>query len=525
MTFEQAFPTFTNAPKTCRHIISTLFCDGSPWIQTEEQSLWPGKEKGNRKSVVISKRLALTGISKMTYKEEFIDLRDIFSVKMKRRRSIGQKRGGTLLGLTVFLCIRKGRKLKQGLINLHNLSEDYCAIWFKQLKEILNGFPNRPKSLKVIINPHSHKGEATNIYNEHVEPLFKLADIQTDVTVTKYAGHALALLKECDLQEYDGILCVGGDGSVSEVTHGLLLRAQMDAGKNTNANFTPVRAPLPLGIISAGSTNVLAYSLHGICHPVTAALHIIMGNIQPVDVCSFSSNSKLLRFGLSSMFGFGGKTLAIAEKHRWMPSSQRRDFAVVKTLANLKPDYCELSFLPTRDSEFTFHRDSKKKTDNYDYYDGKGQWRHIQGQFLNVSIMSIPCLCSMAPRGLAPNTRLNDGTMALIVVRNTSRQEFVRHLKRHPTLKDQFDFPFVETYLVEEVKLQTGPPHNFVHSEYEQNGEAHTIPTEDIYSLNIDGDLLNVSSEIHIRLHPELLNLYGSNIEELDNCNAKCSCL
>ncbi|CAH2305873.1 ceramide kinase [Pelobates cultripes] len=78
------------------------------------------------------------GISKMTYKEEFIDLRDIFSVKMKRRRSIGQKRGGTLLGLTVFLCIRKGRKLKQGLINLHNLSEDYCAIWFKQLKEILN---------------------------------------------------------------------------------------------------------------------------------------------------------------------------------------------------------------------------------------------------------------------------------------------------------------------------------------------------------------------------------------------------
>lgn len=34
------------------------------------------------------------------------------------------------------------------------------------------------------------------------------------------------------------------------------------------------------------------------------------------------------------------------------------------------------------------------------------QWQMIQGPFLNVSIMAIPCLCSVAPRGLAPDTRL-----------------------------------------------------------------------------------------------------------------------
>lgn len=36
------------------------------------------------------------------------------------------------------------------------------------------------------------------------------------------------------------------------------------------------------------------------------------------------------------MFGFGARTLALAEKHRWMPSNQRKDFAFVKTLADLK---------------------------------------------------------------------------------------------------------------------------------------------------------------------------------------------
>ncbi|KAM8934095.1 ceramide kinase-like protein [Pelodytes ibericus] len=462
------------------------------------------------------------GTPNVISKEDFIDLRDMFSVKIKRRRSVGQKKGGILLGITIFLCIRKGHKLKQDSINLHNLSEDYCDLWFRQLKEILNGFPNRPKSLKVIINPQSHKGEATNVYYGHVEPLFKLADIQTDVTVTKYAGHGLSLLKDCELQEYDGIVCVGGDGSSSEVAHGLLVRAQMDAGKNTNGSFTPVRAPLPLGFIPAGTTNVLAYSLHGIRHPVTATLHIIMGNIQPVDVCTFSSDSKLLRFGFSCMFGFGGKTLSLAEKHRWMPSNQRRDFAVIKTLANLKPDHCELSFLPVTNHHLPFHGDDEKNHEDYDQCESKDQWQHIQGQLLNISIMAIPCLCSMAPRGLAPNTRLNDGTMALIVVRNTSRQEFVRHLKRYATMKKQFNFPFVETYLVEEVTLF---PRTKAHNEYDQNGEVHPISTEHLYPWNIDGDLLEVPSKIHVRLHPELINLYGSNIEELDDCKVKCSCL
>ncbi|XP_077304248.1 ceramide kinase-like protein isoform X2 [Lithobates pipiens] len=463
--------------------------------------------------------------SSQQQKEESIDLRDIFSVKLKRRRAAGQEKGGTLLGITLFLCIRKGHKLKDDSISLHNLSEDFCNIWYRQLKEILNGFPNRPKSLKVIINPHSHKGEATNVYYRHVAPLFKLADIHTDVTETKYTGHALTLLKECELQEFDGVICVGGDGSVSEVAHGLLLRAQMDAGKNINANFSPVRATLPLGIIPAGTTNVLAYSLHGIRHYVTAALHIIMGNIQLVDACTFSSGPKLLRFGFSSMFGFGGRTLALAEKHRWMPSSQRRDFAVIKTLANLKPESCELSFLPIS-HQSSFHGEHKKKKDeNCVEPESKDQWQHIQGQLLNVSIMAIPCLCSMAPRGLAPNTRLNDGTMSLIVVRNTSRQEFVKHLKRYASLKNQFNFPFVETYLVKEVKLQTRSTGCDSKDKHEENGEAHYVSSEDVHPWNIDGDLLETSSEVHVRLHPELINLYGANIEELDEVKGKCNCL
>uniref|UniRef100_A0A7M4F470 DAGKc domain-containing protein n=1 Tax=Crocodylus porosus TaxID=8502 RepID=A0A7M4F470_CROPO len=179
-------------------------------------------------------------------KEEFIEMKDVFSVKLKRRRFVGQKIGGTLLGITLFVCLKKEEnKLKDSTVNFNNLSEDHCHEWFRCLKEILNGFQNRPKSLKVFVNPNSHEREAPHVYYEQVAPLFKLADIQTDVTGK--------LLLQCNLFP---VVCVGGDGSISEVAHGLLLKAQIDAGKETDYILTPVRAPVPLGIIPAGESKI-----------------------------------------------------------------------------------------------------------------------------------------------------------------------------------------------------------------------------------------------------------------------------
>ncbi|KGL93801.1 Ceramide kinase-like, partial [Charadrius vociferus] len=470
-----------------------------------------------------------TGDSSMVLQaqEEIIEMKDVFSVKLKRRRFVGQKKGGTLLGITIFKCLNKEEnKLTDCAIHLNNLSEDHCQSWFRHLKEILNGFQNRPKSLKVFVNPSSHKREATHVYYEQVAPLFKLADIKTDVTVTEYEGHALSVLKECELQAFDGlqfftvlpwlsvqfcstflfcnrVVCVGGDGSVSEVAHGLLLKAQIDAGKDTDYIPTPVRAPVPLGVIPAGTTNILAHTLYGIKHAVTATLHIIMGHIQPVDVCTFSTPSKLLRFGFSAMFGFGARTLALAEKHRWMPSSQRKDFAFIKTLADLKPEECELSFLPLQIPQEDSHENDRI---TLLYLGSKDQWHKIQGHFLNVSIMAIPCLCSMAPRGLAPNTRLNNGSMALIVVQNTSRTEFVKHLKRYASVKNQFNFPFVETYTVQEVKVQ---PRLKSGLDAKENTYLNAASAEGNYPWNIDGDLMKEASEVHVRVHPQLINLYG----------------
>ncbi|XP_054826099.1 ceramide kinase-like protein [Eublepharis macularius] len=470
--------------------------------------------------VLSAKRLSWTPIqpesptggssTDLQCKEEHVEMKDVFSVKLKRRRSAGQQKGGLLLGITLFVCLKKDQnKLKDSVLNLSNLSEDHCHLWFKYFKDILNGFSSRPKSLKVFVNPYSHRREAVHIYYDQVAPLFKVADIRTDLIVTEYEGHALAMLKECDLKSFHGVVCVGGDGTANEVARGILLRAQIDAGRDNDDILEPVKAQIPLGIIPAGSTNILAHTLHGVQHIPTATLNIIMGHLQSVDICSFSSPTKLLRFGFSAMFGFGSRTLAFAEKHRWMPSDQRKIFAVIKTLASLKPEDCELSFLPLMRSQQTAQENDRKKQQRLKS-DSQDQWDSIQGHFLNVSIMAIPCLCSMAPRGLAPNTRLNDGSLALIVVRNTSRPEFVKHLKRYTSIKNQFSFPFVETYTVEEVKVKPRTKKECV-------SEENMDSAEESCPWNIDGDLMECTSEILVRVHPALICLYGGNADTVDN--------
>lgn len=47
------------------------------------------------------------------------------------------------------------------------------------------------------------------------------------------------------------VVCVGGDGSVAEICHAMVLRAQLDA----DSPEKPVKTVLPLGIIPAGETH------------------------------------------------------------------------------------------------------------------------------------------------------------------------------------------------------------------------------------------------------------------------------
>ncbi|CAI9091992.1 OLC1v1027119C1 [Oldenlandia corymbosa var. corymbosa] len=100
-----------------------------------------------------------------------------------------------------------------------------CQTWVNRINASLNRENDRPKNLLVFVHPRSGKGNGRRTW-EGVAPIFYQANIKAEVIVTERAGHAfniMASTADKELNSYDGVIAVGGDGLFNELLNGLLL--------------------------------------------------------------------------------------------------------------------------------------------------------------------------------------------------------------------------------------------------------------------------------------------------------------
>ncbi|KAM7366994.1 hypothetical protein PAMP_014924 [Pampus punctatissimus] len=414
---------------------------------------------------------------------------------------------------------------------------------------------NRPKSLLVYINPYGGKQRGKRIYEQKVAPLFRHACIKADVIVTECANHARDHLKtEANLDKYDGVVCVGGDGMFSEILHGLVTRTQTDNGVDENQSDADlVPCSLRIGIIpagqqaTAGSTDCICFATVGTNDPVTSALHIIVGDSQPMDVCSVHHSNIFLRYSVSLLgYGFYGDVLTDSERKRWLGPA-RYDLSGVKTF--LSHNYYEgtISFLPAEDimgnprdklqcragCRICQHKPSLKDThcemserkEKSDKVRSCG-WSEIRGKFIAINAASMSCACPRSPKGLSPSAHLADGTTDLILVRKCSRLDFLRHLLRHTNKDDQFDHSFVEVHRVQKFSFQPRC-HELVSLEdlsepQKKTGFSPICSTATTCNYtsahsnsnwNCDGEILPHAA-IQVSVQRQLIRLFARGIEE-----------
>lgn len=98
--------------------------------------------------------------------------------------------------------------------------------------ELLSEQTNRPKCLLIFVNPFGGKKKALKIYNRHVKSIFQMADIDANVVISQRSNQMRDFIMTQSLEHFDGIVCIGGDGTFSEIFNGLIFRSIKDLGES-----------------------------------------------------------------------------------------------------------------------------------------------------------------------------------------------------------------------------------------------------------------------------------------------------
>lgn len=116
------------------------------------------------------------------------------------------------------------------------------------------------------MNPVSGKGKGLHVANDVAAPLFEEAGIECVVKPTAEARHGYEMARTLPLDEFDAVVCIGGDGTIHEVLNGMLART--DGVK------------IPVGLIPQGTGNSMAMDYKAVVDledPVEACKVVIAG--------------------------------------------------------------------------------------------------------------------------------------------------------------------------------------------------------------------------------------------------------
>ena len=221
----------------------------------------------------------------------------------------------------------------------------------------------------VIVNPKSGKQKGLSIVDK-IRPIFESNGISLAILETKYQGNAKQIVQTMDFDTINAILVVGGDGTLNEVVNGML---------NRNDNLK-----LPIGIIPGGSGNSFAADLN-MYDPIHAAKKICSFNTKSVDVLELEMDHEM-NFAIN-LVGWGlVKDVGIrAEKLRWLGPIRYTFAAMIEIFLN----------------------------------QGQKSELIINGKkFFGIYTFIIGCNSIHVGNGMkmAPNAKLNDGLLDLVVV-------------------------------------------------------------------------------------------------------------
>ncbi len=270
--------------------------------------------------------------------------------------------------------------------------------WLQSLQYVLNQRPiqenSKPRHLHIILNPTSGKRQAQKIY-QLIKPIFENSNIQITLTQTTSINHGFELARTLPLNELDGLVVIGGDGTLYEVINGLMERPDWQTAIQT-----------PIGIMPAGTGNGLCKTLLEQAgepyDPISAAFLIAKGKTYPIDLIAIEHCGKRYHSFLSLEWAIASDVDIGSNYLRFLGSLRHMLYALFCIL-RFRVYKGRFSFLPAHPPHLQLHSH------------GSSPWQTIEDDFIFFWAMNIKWAAH--DMQIAPHAQLDNGTIDVILIR------------------------------------------------------------------------------------------------------------
>jgi len=259
----------------------------------------------------------------------------------------------------------------------------------------------------------------------------KVGGVEVDAVLLERKGHAEELLSSVNLEGVDVICVVGGDGTFHESVNGMMRRKDKFGSS------------VPLAMIPGGTGNSFSLEIIGDTSWSHSVYDVMRGVSCPIDVAKLTFPKKELPeedwevvYSFNSIhWGLASKVNALAEKWRWMKKAVRYTAASLVEIFGGHKVEAIIEFEDSEGVKHSYHEDFCLLIAN--------------------NIMS-------AAKGMkmAPNAKLNDGLIDLILVRSNKTKDLFAIFRKvyggkHTEL-EQVEYRQAKWFKVTTIQKDTG---------------------------------------------------------------------
>lgn len=230
---------------------------------------------------------------------------------------------------------------------------------------------NQRRKFCLVVNPFGGKKQGLDIL-DRVKPIFEKGSVDLEIIRTTRARHAYDVANTQSFSEFEGLIVIGGDGTIHEVINGMMDRAD--------------KVKFPLGLIPGGSGNSFLTDLE-LLDPLKAAESIVSGRCRSIDLAKVVLSDRVLYAFNIVGWGLVADVNVRAEQFRWMGPIRYTVASLVELVR------------------------AKKRTGTLVFAD-----RKIEDGFCFV--LACNTMHTGKQMKMAPHATLNDGLIDLIVVKH-----------------------------------------------------------------------------------------------------------